>query len=259
MTVQFDGVTQTCVFLLVGVVITKEGGVVPLTRRRRLIKVHMMVIILRTSDTGLGAEVLLLVVGEVLGHGMRGVGPVGGADGGAQRGGHPHGRGRVGRRGVGVVRGVDGVVDGVVVTVLGHLGADLVPQDPADGGDGGDVGAVADPAGEEPVPDLPGEDPGVLLLELLDEGHHFGGGDAGLAPADGAREDGAGLVVAGQDLGDAPVGDPQLPRDVARSDPQVGQLHDPPSHLVRQRSTVHEQAAQLVHLAIRLPAAIAVS
>ncbi len=40
--------------------------------------------------------------------------------------------------------------------------ANLVPQDPADGGDGGDVVLVADPLGQQLVPDLPGKDSRIL-------------------------------------------------------------------------------------------------
>jgi hypothetical protein len=80
---------------------------------------------------------------------------------------------------------------------------------------------VADALGQKPVPDLPREDAGILLLEVADEADHLGRRDARRAAADGARKDGPGLVVPGQDLGDAAVADPQLPRDVARPDAQL--------------------------------------
>ncbi|GIY47078.1 hypothetical protein CEXT_750591 [Caerostris extrusa] len=53
-----------------------------------------------------------------------------------------------------------------------------------------------------------------------------------------------------QYLGDAPVGDPELPADVAGPDPLVGQLHYPLPDHVRQGPAVHEHAAQLVHAAV---------
>lgn len=58
--------------------------------------------------------------------------------------------------------------------------------------------------------------------------------------------DGAGLVEARQDLGDAAVGDEQLAGDVARPHAQQRQLDDALADVQRQRAPVHEQAAQLV-------------
>lgn len=75
--------------------------------------------------------------------------------------------------------------------------ADLVPQDAANGADRRHVVLVADAVGQQAVPDLPGEDPRVALLVVSDVLDHVGGGDAGFAPADGAGQDGARLVVAG--------------------------------------------------------------
>ena len=45
---------------------------------------------------------------------------------------------------------------------------------------------------------------------------------------------------------------PELPADVAGSDAELRQLYDPQPHVVRQRPPVHEDAAQLVHLAVRV-------
>ena len=132
----------------------------------------------------------------------------------------------------------------------GGQAADLVPQDPTDGGDGGDVVLVADPLREELVPDLPGEDAGVLELEVADEVDDLGRGDAGLGAADGAGEDGAGLVVAGEDLGNAAVGDAELAGDVAGADAELGELDDADADVVGERPAVDEHPAQLVDLAI---------
>lgn len=96
---------------------------------------------------------------------------------------------------------------------------DFVPQYPGDGADRRHVELVAHSVVQEAVPDLPGEDPRIFLLEVLDVGHHFGGGHPRFGASDGAREDAARLVVPGQDLGDAAVGHPQLPADVAGPDP----------------------------------------
>lgn len=130
--------------------------------------------------------------------------------------------------------------------------ADLVPQYPRDAADRWDVVLVADAVREQAVPDLPGEDPGVLELQLLDVLHHLRGGHPGLTAADRARQYAACLVVPGQDLADTTMADPQLPRDVARPDAQLCELHYSQPDRVRQRSTVHEHTAQLVHLAVLL-------
>lgn len=78
---------------------------------------------------------------------------------------------------------------------------------------------------------------------------HGGCGDARLAAPDGPGQDGARLVVAGQDLADAAVRDAQLPADVARPDAELRQLHDPEPNGVGERPAVDEHAAELVHLA----------
>ena len=49
----------------------------------------------------------------------------------------------------------------------------------------------------------------------------LGRGHARLAAPDGAGQDGARLVVPGQDLAHAAVRHPQLPRDVAGTDAQL--------------------------------------
>ena len=48
-------------------------------------------------------------------------------------------------------------------------------------------------------------------------------------------------------LGDASVRDPELPADVAGSDPLVCQLYDPLPDHVWQGAAVHEHPSQLVH------------
>lgn len=86
---------------------------------------------------------------------------------------------------VGVV-GVNRVVEGVRVGGRVHQRSYLVPKYPADRADRRHVVLVADAIGEQLVPDFPGENSGILLLQLLDVGDHLGGGDARLRAADRA-------------------------------------------------------------------------
>lgn len=131
-------------------------------------------------------------------------------------------------------------------------GANLVPQYPRDAAHGRHVVLVADTVGEQTVPDLPGEDTRVLELQLLDVLDHLRRGHPGLAAADRARQYAARLVVPGQDFADTTMADPQLPRDVARPDAQLCQLHYSQPDRVRQGSPVHEHATELVHLPVLL-------
>lgn len=77
--------------------------------------------------------------------------------------------------------------------------------------------------------------------------NHSGRSDPRLAASDGPREDGAGLVVARQNLTDTAVGDAQLPANVTRSNPELGQLDYPEPDGVGERPAVHENTAELVH------------
>ena len=45
---------------------------------------------------------------------------------------------------------------------------------------------------------------------------------------------------------------PELSADVAGSDPELSQLHDPQSDVVGERTAVDEDSAQLVDLAVRV-------
>ena len=45
---------------------------------------------------------------------------------------------------------------------------------------------------------------------------------------------------------------PELSADVARSDPKLGQLHNPQPDMVGQRPAVDENSPQLVDLAVRV-------
>ena len=81
-------------------------------------------------------------------------------------------------------------------------------------------------------------------------GWSLGRGHARLAAPDGAGQDGARLVVPGQDFGDTPVRDTQLAGDVAGPNPQLGQLDDPDPDVVGQRPTVDKHPSKLVDLAI---------
>ncbi len=67
-----------------------------------------------------------------------------------------------------------------------------------------------------------------------------------LAAADGPGFDGAGLVVAGQDLGHAAVRDEQLSGDVAWAYAHRGHLDDSAPDVLGQRPPVHEHPTQLV-------------
>lgn len=68
----------------------------------------------------------------------------------------------------------------------------------------------------------------------------------GLAASYRSGPDGAGLLVAAEDLGDAAVGDPQLPGDDAGPDPVVGHLHYLVSDVVGQRPAVDKDTSELV-------------
>lgn len=130
--------------------------------------------------------------------------------------------------------------------------SDLVAQNPTDAGHAGHVELVAHAVGQQSVANLPREHARVLALQPADVRHHPGRGHPGLAAPDGPGQDASGLVVPGQDLGHATVGDAQLTADVARSDADPGQFDDAHADRVGQRPTVDEHAAQLVHLAVLL-------
>lgn len=131
-------------------------------------------------------------------------------------------------------------------------GSYLVPQDPRYGAHRWHIVLVADSVGKQSVSDLPGEDARVFLFEVFDVGDHFGRGDARFGAADGSRKDAARLVVSGQDLGDAAVGNSQLSADVAGSDAELCQLDYAKTDAIGQRAAVHEHPAQLVHFTILL-------
>ena len=108
------------------------------------------------------------------------------------------------------------------------------------------------PVRQEPVPDLPCEDPRVSALVVPDPAHHVRRGDARLAAADGSGQNRAGLEEPDQDLADPAVGDAQLAADVAGSDPQLGHLHDADPGRVGERPSVDEDPSELVHLPVGL-------
>ncbi len=111
----------------------------------------------------------------------------------------------------------------------------------------GDVAMTADALATESVSYLPGENRGTHAFIVGDFVNNVGGRHPGLAAPNGLRSHGAGLVVAAEDLGDAPVGDLQDARDVARARSRLCQLDDAVTSHVGQRSTVDECATQLVH------------
>lgn len=86
-------------------------------------------------------------------------------------------------------------------------------------------------------------------LDVLDD---FGCGDTRLAAADGSGQDGAGLVVARQDLGDTAVRDTQLATDVTGSDSDLGHFDDADTDVVGKRTAVDEDPAELVHFAVSM-------
>lgn len=53
-----------------------------------------------------------------------------------------------------------------------------------------------------------------------------------------------------QYFGYAAMRDPELTRNVARSDPVVSQFHDPLTHHVGQRSTIDKDTTELVHSSV---------
>lgn len=104
---------------------------------------------------------------------------------------------------------------------------DLVAQDPAYRADGGQIEFVAHAVGQQSVPNLPSENAWVPLLvspDVLDYGR---GGDSWLTAANSAGQNGARLVIAGQNLAHATMRDPQLPADITRPDSKLCQLYNP--------------------------------
>lgn len=104
---------------------------------------------------------------------------------------------------------------------------DLVAQDPANRADRGQIEFVAHAVGQQSVPNLPGENARVPLLVSPNVFDYSRGGDSRLAAADSAGQNGARLVIAGQNLAHAAMRDPQLPADITRPDPQLCQLYNP--------------------------------
>ena len=82
---------------------------------------------------------------------------------------------------------------------------DLVAQDAADAADRRNVVLVAHGVGQQLVAYFPREDARVLLLVSPDRVDDSTGGNARLAAADRARQDGPGVVIARQDFAHASV------------------------------------------------------
>lgn len=99
--------------------------------------------------------------------------------------------------------------------------ANLVSQDATNGAHRRHVVLVTDTISQEPVANLPGKDARVPLLVVPNVLHYVGGGDSGFAAPNSPGKDGAGLVIARQDLAHATMRDPQLPTDVTGSDTQL--------------------------------------
>ena len=111
---------------------------------------------------------------------------------------------------------------------------------------------VADELVEQSVAYLPGEYWRTLALVRGDFVHDVRGGDARLAATDGARLYAARLVVAAEDFAHTPVGHLKHAADVAGARALMRQLDDLLTCAVGQRSTVDEDAAELVDAAVAL-------
>ena len=134
-------------------------------------------------------------------------------------------------------------------TVFGLL-CSLVPHDPVDAGHAGHAVLVADPLRQQPVPDLPGEHGGVLLLVVADGVNNVGSGHLGLAAADDPGFEVASLVVSGEYLGDTAMGHSELSADITRSDTLVSKFHNTLSDNVRQGPAVDKKSSELVDSAL---------
>ena len=103
---------------------------------------------------------------------------------------------------------------------------------------------------DQSVPDLPAEHGPVLLLVLLDLVLDLRGGDPWFGPADDTGPDGAGLLVAVEDLADTAVADTELPGDHTGPDAGSGHLDNLEPDVVGQGAAVDEEAAELVDTAL---------
>lgn len=68
-------------------------------------------------------------------------------------------------------------------------------DDPIDGADGRHIALVTDSLLQKPVSDFPGKDGRILLLVILNLGHHVGCGHFRLAAANHPRFDGPSLII----------------------------------------------------------------
>lgn len=134
--------------------------------------------------------------------------------------------------------------------------AQFIAQYPRYRTDTGHVVLVANAFGQQSVTDLPRKDARILLLQLSYVSDHLRCGHARLRSTDGTRQNRTGLMVSGQNLRHAAVADAQLPGNVTRPDAESGQFDDAHSRRVGQRSTVDENASQLVDFAVLLRLAI---
>lgn len=87
----------------------------------------------------------------------------------------------------------------------------------------------------------------IVPLHILDASLYFGSGHSRLAAANHAGSDGAGLLVAIQDLGHATVRHSQLPGYDAWPDPGCCKLHDLQPYVIWQWTSIDENTAELVH------------
>jgi hypothetical protein len=109
---------------------------------------------------------------------------------------------------------------------------------------------VTDALVQEFIAYFPREYARVLVLVLAYLAHDLGRGHAWLAAANGARQNAARFLEAGQYFAHTSMGHLELTRDVTRSYAFRGQIYNLHSNRVGQRSTVDKHAAQLIHLTI---------
>lgn len=100
------------------------------------------------------------------------------------------------------------------------------------------------------MPDLAGENARLLLPYVFDPLLEVRGRYPGLGAADDSGPDAARFLVPVEDLRDAAVRDAQLTRDDAGPDARGCHLDDLQPDMIRQRSTVYEHPAELVHPAL---------
>lgn len=96
------------------------------------------------------------------------------------------------------------------------------------------------------VSNFPGESTRVFFLVIVDLLFDVWRGYLGLGASDDSRPDGARFLVSVENFGDAAVRHPELTRDDAGADAGSGHLDDLQANVVGERTTVDEDAPELV-------------